>query len=130
MRTLISTGIGILVIWAAASASGAQVASWAVYLIAIWLLLSGLSELIELFVLRRMGYESFGVVTGAVISIILSVVMFLFPVLVNNAVVTVIGVGMVLVSVFLILWGIKMLSFEKKVFEKSRQESETDWEEL
>lgn len=77
-----------------------------------------------------MGYESFGVVTGAVISIILSVVMFLFPVLVNNAVVTVIGVGMVLVSVFLILWGIKMLSFEKKVFEKSHQESETDWEEL
>ena len=130
VRTLISTGIGILVIWAAASASGAQVASWAVYLIAIWLLLSGLSELIELFVLRRMGYESFGVVTGAVISIILSVVMFLFPVLVNNAVVTVIGVGMVLVSVFLILWGIKMLSFEKKVFEKSHQESETDWEEL
>ena len=70
------------------------------------------------------------VIMALVISIILSVVMFLFPVLVNNAVVTVIGVGMVLVSVFLILWGIKMLSFEKKVFEKSHQESETDWEEL
>ena len=129
VKAVLSTLVSIIVVWAAATSSGEAVASWAVYLIAIWLLVSAIGELAEIFFLRRMGYESFGVTTSAIVSLVLAAMMFLFPVLVNNALVTVVGIGMVLIAVFLILWGIKMLSFEKRVYEEREMDS-TDWEEL
>ena len=53
--------------------------------------------------------------------------MYIFPSLLGTAVVTVIGVCMIFLSIVMIVWGIKMLAFEKKISAQSK-EFETEWE--
>lgn len=124
VRTLASLAVGILVLYFAFTSSGNTVASWTVYLVAGWLALGALFELVEIWILRRNGYETFGAVTGPLVSLVLALLMFLFPVMINNAVFTVVGIVLIIVSVFMIFWGIRMISSDK------RDESETDWSEL
>ena len=121
--------IGILVLYFALTSPGAAVASWMVYLVAAWLLVSSLLELLEIWMLKRSGYESFGVTTSALVSLAISLIMFLFPVMINNAVFMAVGIIMIVIAVFLIIWAVRMILFERRLKEEARK-SETDWEEL
>lgn len=129
VRTLASLAIGILVLYFALTSPGAAVASWMVYLVAAWLLVSSLLELLEIWMLKRSGYESFGVTTSALVSLVISLIMFLFPVMINNAVFMAVGIVMIVIAVFLIIWAVRMILFERRLKEEARK-SETDWEEL
>ena len=126
VRTLASLAIGILVLYFALTSPGAAVASWMVYLVAAWLLVS---SLLEIWMLKRSGYESFGVTTSALVSLVISLIMFLFPVMINNAVFMAVGIVMIVIAVFLIIWAVRMILFERRLKEEARK-SETDWEEL
>ncbi len=129
VRTLASLAIGILVLYFALTSPGAAVASWMVYLVAAWLLVSSLLELLEIWMLKRSGYESFGVTTSALVSLVISLIMFLFPVMINNAIFMAVGIVMIVIAVFLIIWAVRMILFERRLKEEARK-SETDWEEL
>lgn len=117
LRTLLSLVVGIIVVYFAASASGARIADWTVYLIATWLLLSALSELLEVWLLKRQGYESYGVVTNAAISVVLALIMYIFPAMINNALFTILGIVLILLSVFIIVLAVRNLSIKQSAYE-------------
>lgn len=117
LRTLLSLVVGIIVVYFAASASGARIADWTVYLIATWLLLSALSELLEVWLLKRQGYESYGVVTNAAISVVLALIMYIFPAMINNALFTILGIILILLSVFIIVLAVRNLSIKQSAYE-------------
>ena len=117
LRTLLSLIVGIIVVYFAASASGARIADWTVYLIATWLLLSALSELLEVWLLKRQGYESYGVVTNAAISVVLALIMYIFPAMINNALFTILGIVLILLSVFIIVLAVRNLSIKQSAYE-------------
>lgn len=117
LRTLLSLVVGIIVVYFAASASGARIADWTVYLIATWLLLSALSELLEVWLLKRQGYESYGVVTNAAISVVLALIMYIFPAMINNALFTILGIILILLSVFIIVLAVRNLSINQSAYE-------------
>ena len=117
LRTLLSLVVGIIVVYFAASASGARITDWTVYLIATWLLLSALSELLEVWLLKRQGYESYGVVTNAAISVVLALIMYIFPAMINNALFTILGIILILLSVFIIVLAVRNLSIKQSAYE-------------
>ena len=117
LRTLLSLVVGIIVVYFAASASGARIADWTVYLIGTWLLLSALSELLEVWLLKRQGYESYGVVTNAAISVVLALIMYIFPAMINNALFTILGIVLILLSVFIIVLAVRNLSIKQSAYE-------------
>ena len=104
LRTLLSLVVGIIVVYFAASASGARIADWTVYLIATWLL-------------KRQGYESYGVVTNAAISVVLALIMYIFPAMINNALFTILGIVLIMLSVFIIVLAVRNLSIKQSAYE-------------
>lgn len=128
VRILIGLAIGILVLCFGITASGVQISSWAGYAVATYLLLSSVTQFVEAHLMEKSGYtQNFGARSSAVISLLLSIIMYIFPSLLGTAVVTVIGVCMIFLSIVMIVWGIKMLAFEKKISAQSK-EFETEWE--
>ncbi len=128
LRILIGLAIGILVLYFGFAASGVQLSSWTGYAIATYLFLSALTQFIEAYLMEKSGYlQNSGAKSSAVISLVLSLIMFIFPSILGTAVITVIGVCMVFFSIIMIVWGIKMLAFEKNISAQSR-EFEAEWE--
>lgn len=127
VRSLLSLVIGLLVVYFAATSSGASVAGWTVYLIAIWLLVSAIGEIVEIQALRKAGFDMFSA-SNAIVSIVLALIMFLFPVVVNNAIFITVGVFLILIAIGLIVWGVRMMMFEKRLKDEFKV-SETEWEE-
>ena len=128
VRILIGLAIGILVLYFGITASGVQISSWAGYAVATYLLLSSVTQFVEAHLMEKSGYtHNFGARSSAVISLLLSIIMYIFPSLLGTAVVTVIGVCMIFFSIVMIVWGIKMLAFEKNISAQSK-EFETEWE--
>lgn len=128
VRILIGLAIGILVLYFGLATSGVQIASWTGYAIATYLLLSAITQFVEAYLMEKSGYtQNSGARSSAVISLILSVIMYIFPSLLGTAVITIIGVCMIFFSIVMIVWGIKMLAFEKNMTAQSR-EFEAEWE--
>ena len=110
VRILISLIVGLIVIYFAATAPGARVASWAVWLIALWLLASSIIQLFQMLYLRKLGFSGYSVLSSCIISFVLSVIMFLFPVMISNALMTVAGIIMIIASLFMIFLGIRVIA--------------------
>lgn len=109
IKALINLFVGILVVYFAAVSTGAQVASWVVYLIAINLLLSSLTEFLELAYVRKNGFETYGLSTGALLSIIFAIIMFLFPTFINNTFFMIVAICLIFAGFTSILWGWRLI---------------------
>lgn len=132
IKALINLFIGILVVYFAAVSTGAQVASWVVYLIAINLLLSSLTELLELVYIKKSGFETYGLSTGAMLSIIFAVIMFLFPTFINNTFFTIVAVCLIFAGFTSVLWGFRLIrivrGYEKQMG-SGEKVAEAEWTE-
>lgn len=128
IKALVNLFIGILVIYLAASSSAAAVADWVVYLIAANLLLSALAELLEDHVLRKAGLTMFGLSSGAILSLIFALVMFLFPQFVNATFFTVLAVILIVSGICAILWTIRLIRVVGAV-KKAEKVTEAEYEE-
>lgn len=131
IKALINLFIGILVVYFAAASTGAEVASWVVYLIALNLLLSSIAEFIELRLVKKSGYETYGLSTSALLSIIFAIVMFLFPTFINNTFFLIIAICLIFAGFTSMLWGYRLIkifrSYEKT--EKKEKIAEAEWSE-
>lgn len=109
IKALVNLFIGILVIYFAASASAQTVADWVVYLIAIDLLLNAIAEGIEIYILSRAGFSMYGLTSGAVLSLVLSLIMFLFPQAVNATIFTFLAILVILAGVSTIMYSVRLI---------------------
>jgi len=128
VKALINLFVGILVVYFASTSEGSYVADWVSYIIAINLLLSAFTEFLELFLIKKAGFPSYGLSSGAVLSIIFAILMFLFPSFVSSIVPTLIGVGLIVAGVFSILWAVRMYFFVKNL-KKEEKVVEAEWSE-
>lgn len=115
IKALVNLFIGILVIYLAGSSSAETVADWVVYLIAANLFLSALAELVEDQIVRKAGLPVFGLSSGALLSLIFSVIMFLFPQFVNATFFTIIAIILIVLGIFTIIWSGRMIKVRKNV---------------
>lgn len=131
VKALINLFIGILVVYFAATAPGSTVADWVVYIIAIDLLLSALTELFELHLIRKAGLPFYGLPSGAGLSVVFAVVMFIFPSLVSSVVPAIIGSCLIVAGVFSILWSVRMYLFARDLGKAVNEENtvEAEWTE-
>ncbi len=130
VKALINLFIGILVVYFAATAPGTTVADWVVYIIAIDLLLSALTEFFELHLIKKAGLPFYGLPSGAGLSIVFAVIMFIFPSIVYSIVPAIVGSCLIVAGGFSILWAVRMYLFAKK-FGKATDDNavEAEWSE-
>ena len=129
VKTLINLIISILVVYFAAIAPGTAVASWVVWLIAFNLLLAGLSEVIESWMIKKNGFtELFYYGPSGWLYIVFALLMFIFPNFINSTLLLVLGVIVITSGVFVILWSIKLWSVMRS-FNKEEKIAEAEWSE-
>lgn len=129
VKTLINLFISILVVYFAAISTGSTVASWVVWLIALNLLFAGLSEVIETWMIKKSGFtEIFYYGSSGWLYILFSVLMFIFPNFINSTLLLILGVIVITIGVFVILWSIKLWSIMKKIG-KEEKIAEAEWSE-
>ena len=131
IKALINLFIGILVVYFAAVSTGAEVASWVVYLIALNLLLSAITEFVELMYIKRSGFETYGISTGALLSIIFAFIMFLFPTFINNTFFLIVAICLIFAGFTSLLWGYRLIKIVKgyEKMEKQNKVAEAEWTE-
>lgn len=128
VRILVSIGIGVLVVYLAATSPGTSVANWVVYLVAAWLALGAILEFAEAAYLRRRGVEGFPVSVNAAVSLLFSILLFLFPRLFASGFVYIFAAALVAVGAFMVAWGIRTMSLTRRLRKEAKM-AETGWEE-
>lgn len=129
VKTLINLFISILVVYFAATSPGAAVAAWVVWLIALNLLLTGLSEVCESYLIRKSGYaDPFYYGSSGWLYIVFAVLMFLFPNFINSTLLLVVGVVLITSGIFVVAWAIK-LSLVVKEYSRREKIAEAEWSE-
>ena len=129
VKTLINLFISILVVYFAAISPGASVASWVVWLIAANLLLTGISEVAETYVIKKSGFdEIFYYGSSGWLYIVFAILMFIFPNFINSTVLLILGAVIITSGIFVILWSIKLWSVMRK-FSENEKIAEAEWSE-
>ncbi len=111
-RSIIGLIIGVSATVAGVGASDGQIARWIVWGLAAWFAVSALVKLAEYLMIRRSGYHVSGIVGNVLLSLGLSLLMFLFPGLVNTVVGTTVGIILIALAIFVVVWGMKMISVQ------------------
>lgn len=127
-RSVVGLIIGIFTTVAGIGASDGQISRWIVWLLAAWFAISALVKLAEYLMIRRSGYHVSGFVGNVLLSLGLSLLMFLFPGLVNTVVGTTVGIILIALAIFVVVWGMKMISVQNDVA-ASLDFVEGEWEE-
>lgn len=121
VKTLINLFISILVVYFAAISPGASVASWVVWLIAANLLLTGISEVAETYVIKKSGFDQiFYYGSSGWLYIVFAILMFIFPNFINSTVLLILGAVIITSGIFVILWSIKLWSVMRKFSENEK----------
>ena len=129
VKTLINLFISILVVYFAAISPGASVASWVVRLIAANLLLTGISEVAETYVIKKSGFDQiFYYGSSGWLYIVFAILMFIFPNFINSTVLLILGAVIITSGIFVILWSIKLWSVMRK-FSENEKIAEAEWSE-
>ena len=129
VKTLINLFISILVVYFAAISPGSSVASWVVWLIAANLLLTGISEVAETYVIKKSGFDQiFYYGSSGWLYIVFAILMFIFPNFINSTVLLILGAVIITSGFFVILWSIKVWSVMRK-FSENEKIAEAEWSE-
>ena len=129
IKTLINLFISILVVYFAAISPGSSVASWVVWLIAANLLLTGISEVAETYVIKKSGFDQiFYYGSSGWLYIVFAILMFIFPNFINSTVLLILGAVIITSGIFVILWSIKLWSVMRK-FSENEKIAEAEWSE-
>ncbi|GEM_PF-6475473 len=105
-KSALNIVVGVFAVMMASSRSGEELGVWIVYIIAITLLISALSELLESVILYSAS-AGFGFTGTGIVSLILSVIMFLCPNFISTGFLAIIGVGAVIIGALNVVWGIR-----------------------
>lgn len=126
IKMFINLFIGLAVLILAARSEGASIANWIVYLIAFDLLLSAIVEIVELAVIRSKGVKGIGLPLPTFVSIVISVLMFLFPSIINKTIFILVAVIFLAIGAFALLAGVLAFKGRKNA---SETVIEAEWSE-
>ncbi len=105
-KSVLNIAVGVFAVLMASNKSGEELGVWIVYIVAITLLFSALSELLESVILYT-NSAGFGFTGTGFVSLLLSIIMFLCPNFISNGFLAIIGVGAVIIGALNVIWGIR-----------------------
>ncbi len=113
---------GVAAVIIAATTEGSEIADWIVYLIAADLLLSAIVEIIEVIMIRSYGFKTASVPMSAVVSLLVSILMFCFPAFINRTFFTVAAILILAAGIISAAAGVQTIRREK-----AEKLTEADW---